>query len=475
MLINDKHKNNISSLLNFIIENGINRLFLAYVVLQYLAETARNFNLYPTSVKRITTGGELLIITPAIANLFHVLEDAELVNVYGPTETSVWVTEMHLKGDALNWPAVPPIGRTVANASIYLVDENQEMVQDGEMGEVLIAGECLAIQYLNNPVQTAERFIVWRHPQLGEMRVYRTGDRASLNADGTYQFQGRGDNQVKINGGYRVELSEIEIVIGKMAGVSQVKVVVREDVPGSKKIAAYVVLAPKAAPISESDIRREVALRLPQFMVPDLFVILAEFPFTVSGKIDVLALPAPDKIAGTRSDGVVMPTTDTERYLQELWEGLFAVKNIGTTDDFFNDLGGSSLVAIRMMSRIERDKGKLLPLVSVFDYRTIAQLARLLDEAETADALSTVVAIKVTGTRVPVYLVPGDNLNVLNFIGMARHVHEDQPLFGLQPRGLYGKQEPLDTIEAIAAYYIEAMLKHNPTGPYAFAGHSFGG
>ncbi len=475
VLINDRQKNNISSLLQFIIENQINRLFLAYVVLQYLAETAKSFNLYPTSVRKIITGGELLIITPAIANLFHVLEEASLVNVYGPTETSVWVTEMHLKGGALNWPSVPPIGRLVAGASIYLVDADLKMVNDGETGEVLIAGECLALYYLNNEAQTAERFIQWQHPLLGALRVYRTGDRASLNADGTYQFQGRGDNQVKINGGYRVELSEVEIVIGKVAGVSQVKVIVREDRPGVKKIVAYVVLAPTAGQINETDLRREVSLQLPQFMVPDIFLVLPEFPFTVSGKIDVLALPKPESYAGTRSGEFKSASGETQIYLKGLWEQLFAIKDIGIDDDFFNDLGGSSLIAIQMMSRIERDRGKQLPLVSVFDYRTIAKLAQLLDNAEATSALSTVVAIKSTGSRIPIYLVPGDNLNVLNFSGLAKHVHEDQPLYGLQPKGLDGRHEPLDTIEAIAAYYNKAILLHNGNGPYAVAGHSFGG
>ena len=472
-LIDDKHRNNISNLLHFIIENNINRLFIAYVVLQYLAETAQNFNLYPTSVKRIITGGELLIITPAIANLFHVLDEATLMNVYGPTETSVWVTEMELKGDALNWPSVPPIGRQVAGALLYLVDENLELVPDGEPGEVLITGDCLALRYLNNPAQTAERFIQWRHPSLGEIRAYRTGDRASLNNDGTYQFRGRRDNQVKINGGYRVELSEIEVVIGKLSGVSQVKVIVREDQPGQKKIVAYLIVS--GAGMAEKDVKKEVSLQLPTFMVPDHFVILEKFPFTVSGKIDVLSLPVPESWPKGRPSEFREPTTEIEAYLRNLWEELFQTQNISITDDFFNDLGGSSLVAIQMMSYIERDKGKQLPLVSVFDYRTIEELARLLNDPEMFSGASPLVAIRSTGDWPPVYLIPGDNLNVINFGGMARHMNERQPVFGLLPKGIDGKQEPLDTIEAIAAYYNQAMMKHDPEGPYAIAGYSFGG
>ena len=350
--------------------------------------------------------------------------------------------------------------------------ENDQLTQKGATGEVYIHGDCLALYYLNKPEQTAERFVMWHHPQLGNIRVYKTGDLACYNDDGTLQFQGRADDQVKIRGGYRVELSEIEVVIGNITGVSQVKVIVREDVPGQRRLVAYVILHDEAVTVTH--IKYEVMSRLPAYMVPDSFVVMERFPYTVSGKVDKYALPLPEKTLSENASGYVMPENDTEAYLKSLWEDLLQVKNISTTDDFF-DIGGTSLVAIEMVSRIEKDKGIELPIISVYEYGTVEKLAKLLLDGNSNVSSSPLVAIRATGNRPPVYLIPGDNLNVLVFSGVARSMSEEQPVFGFQPRGTDGKSDPLTTIGAIAGYYIDAILQHNPQGPYAILGYSFGG
>lgn len=471
-IANDSYRYNSGYLLRYINEKKITRLFLPYTVVQFLSEIAQQYNLYPSSIKEIITGGELLRITPQIANFFNTLSDCTLMNVYGPTETSVWVTELKLKGNALNWPPIPPIGNLAAGARIFLVDQNLQPVKHGEIGEILIYGDCVALYYLNKPEQTAERFIQWQHPELGEIRVYRTGDLASLNEDDSFQFHGRRDEQVKIRGGYRVELGEIEVVICNINGLSQAKVIVREDVPGQRKIVAYVILSDES--IKEADIKKHVAEQLPGYMVPDLVVIMKEFPLTVSGKIDKLLLPAPQKSSSVNKNIFKSPANPLEDYLKLLWEEILQIKNISTNANFF-DLGGNSLIAIQMMIRIEKEKEIQLPLVSVFDHYSIEKLAMFINNYETPEEASSLIAIKPSGSRPPVYLIHGDSLNVLNFSGLARHIHPDQPVYGLQPKAIDGKSEIFDTIEAISQHYIEAIIQQNPTGPYAIAGHSFGG
>lgn len=471
-LINESTRTNIGKLLHFIADNEINRMFLAYVVVQYLAETAQQYNLYPPSLKEIITGGELLRITPQIANFFQVLDQCVLMNVYGPTEASVWVTELRLKGNAQSWPAIPSLGRPIANAGIFIVDSDLKLLPDGEAGELLIHGDCLALYYLNKPEETAQRFIQWLHPSLGAIRVYRTGDLAAYNSDGSIQFHGRADEQVKIKGGYRVELSEIEVVIGNIPGISQTKVIVREDTPGLRRIVAYVILSNNR--ITEATIKAKVDAQLPAYMAPDSYVILQEFPRTVSGKIDKFSLPVPEKVLAVNAADYKAPVSELEQYIKTLWEDILQVKNISINADFF-DLGGSSLIAIEMVTRIEKEKNIQLPVVSVYDYGTVEKLAKLIHENKIIYDSSPVVAIKPSGNRPPVYLVPGDNLTALIFNGIGRNIHPDQPVYGLQPKGIDGRSEPLTTIEDIARYYIDAMVQQHPSGPYAIAGYSFGG
>jgi amino acid adenylation domain-containing protein len=471
-LINDHYRLNTGNLLQFVHTNAINRLFLPYAIVHLMSETAQIYDLFPPSLREIITGGELLRITPQISNFFNELPDCILMNVYGPTETSIWVTELKLKGNALEWPAIPSIGTPAVGASLFIVDENLGLLPTGQVGEIFIHGECLALYYLNKPEQTAERFIQWHHPVLGNIRVYRTGDLALFNTDGSLQFQGRKDEQVKIRGGNRVEPGEIEVVISQIPGIKQALVMVREDIPGNKTLAAYIVLSDTA--LKSEDIRHRVAELLPSYMIPSSFVFLDAFPYTVSGKIDKKLLPSPEKQIKERTNTFKEVSNENEAYLKNLWEELLQLENISANDHFF-ELGGNSLMVIQMIVRIEKEKGIQLPLDSLFDSPTIEKLAPLLLSNTKIPSFSPLVAIKASGNRPPVYLVHGDSLTVLNFSGIAMNIHTEQPVYGLQPKGLDGISQPLETIESIARYYNKAILKQNPEGPYAIAGYSFGG
>lgn len=316
-LIDDSYRLDAGRLLDFIEQKRISRVFLPYVVLQYLAETADTEKRYPEGLTEVTTGGELLKITPQIARFFAALPSCTLMNVYGPTEASVWVTENKLKGDALNWPAIPTIGKPIAGIDVFMLDENGLLLADGLVGELCISGVCLASGYLNQPELTAEKFSRYAHPQSGLIDIYRTGDLARYLPDGSIEFQGRKDDQVKIRGN-RVELGEIEVVLAQQPGVQQAVVVAREDVAGSKTLIAYVIATPATA---MSTLRTAIEQQLPDFMIPAYFVQMDELPKTGSGKVDRKALPAPER---KRPDAVPYrkPRTTLEKVITGLWASL---------------------------------------------------------------------------------------------------------------------------------------------------------
>lgn len=224
--------------------------------------------------------------------------------------------------------------------------------------------------------------------------------------------------------------------------------------------------------------RRQVAQSLPDYMVPTDFVVLPRFPITPNGKIDRKALPAPtdDQVSQTQPAGSQssQPVTPEEVMLATLWGEVLGVAQIGIDDNFF-ELGGHSMIAVQVMTRLEKQTGRRLPLATLFEYPTIRELATLMQEDTKPVSWESLVPIKPTGSRQPLYIVHGAGLNVLLFNAVAQNLHADQPVYGLQARGLNGVDEPFRSIEEMAAHYVDTIVKHNPTGPYSLSGFSFGG
>ncbi|HYG80159.1 MAG TPA: amino acid adenylation domain-containing protein, partial [Pyrinomonadaceae bacterium] len=239
VLITEQVRRDPSALLRLIGEERVERLFVPFVALQQLAEVAGAENVYPASLREVVTAGEQLQVTPPVITLFRQLGACALHNHYGPTETHV-VSSFVLTGAPSRWPALPPIGRPVANAKLYVLDANMQPVPQGVAGELYIGGAPLARGYLNRPELTAEKFLPDPHADAPGQRLYKTGDRARFLADGQIEFLGRLDHQVKIRG-FRVEPAEIEVALGQHASVREAAVVVNEDVPGDRRLVAYVV------------------------------------------------------------------------------------------------------------------------------------------------------------------------------------------------------------------------------------------
>ena len=389
-----------------------------------------------------------------------------LWNVYGPTETTIWSCAHHVR----SFDGPVPIGRPLANTQVYLLDGHLQPVPIGVPGELCIGGIGLARGYLMRPELTAERFVRNPFSESPSNRLYKTGDLARYGTDGTIEFLGRMDNQVKLRG-YRIELGEIEAVLAQHPGVRRAVADIREDIPGDKRLVAYVV--PSDASLTSHQLRQHLKAQLPSYMLPSVFVQLDVIPLTPNGKIARSALPIPTfPAAADSSDRFVAPRDEFELRLTELWQELLGTKRISVTDDFFR-LGGHSLLAVRLMSKIERAFGRSLPLASVFRASTIEQLAALIGQEQTQPGLGCLVALHEKGTKPPLFCIAGHDPFV--FRSLPDHLGENQPLYGLQYPGMDGRRRPFQRIEDIAAEFTHEIRSVQPTGPYYVLGHCAGG
>ena len=367
VLIDEGMRLNPVELLKNLSENKIGRIFLPYVALNQLAETASKMNLVPTFLTEVTTAGEQLKITPAIRDFFSKLDNAYLYNHYGPSETHV-VSSLTLSGDSALWPNLPSIGTAIDNSTLYILDDKLKPVSAGTEGELYLAGVCLAEGYLNSPELTSERFI--QHPSLG--RLYKTGDISVLEPSGNTQFLGRKDGQIKIRG-YRIEVGEIEVSLQKVSGINQSAVKVFE-VEQDKWLVAYFV-----GDVSANVVRESLRGSLPDYMIPSHLIKLESLPLTPSGKVDYNVLPLPSQERPDLMVDFVEPEGETEELLAKIWKKHLALNQIGSLDNFF-DLGGNSLLAIRIMIEMNLETKQDVSVVEFFEAPTIKQLAQVFSD-----------------------------------------------------------------------------------------------
>ncbi|MBE9229579.1 amino acid adenylation domain-containing protein, partial [Phormidium sp. LEGE 05292] len=382
-LITEELRRDPLALLGFLQEKAVERLFVPFVALQQLAEVAVGSELVNSHLREIITAGEQLQITPAISGWFNKLTDCTLHNHYGPSESHV-VTTFTLTNSVENWPLLPPIGRPIANTQIYILDRFLQPVPVGIPGELHIGGVCLARGYLNRSELTQEKFIPNPFDEAEGKRLYKTGDLVRYLPDGNIEYLGRIDNQVKIRG-FRIELGEIETVLNQHGDVQVCSVIVREDRPGQKQLVAYIVPQKEVIPTS-SELRQFLKAKLPDYMVPSAFVILEALPLTPSGKVNRRALPAPDLLSEI-ADKFVAPRNSIEEKLALIWSQVLRLEKVGIHNNFF-ELGGHSLIATQVISRLPEAFGISLPLRSLFESPTIAQLSEvILRELKTGSSL----------------------------------------------------------------------------------------
>ena len=393
-----------------------------------------------------------------------------LLHVYGPTETTTfaaWHEVREIASDA----ATVPIGRPIANTEVYVLDDRREPVPMGVPGEIYIGGPGLARGYLERAELTAERFVPHPFDPAAGARLYRTGDRARIRADGALEFLGRRDRQVKIRG-HRIEIDEVEAALQRLPQVAEAVVLVHGATSDTRQLTAYIVAAPGAQP-TPADLWARLRETLPDYMSPAAIVMLLTMPLTPNGKVDRRALPAPDDLAQQRTGWHVPPQDPLDHMVAAIWEELLGVRNVGITDNFF-DLGGHSLLAAQMIDAIERASGCRLPLTALFSGPTIEHLTRAIRGSAREDR-APLVALNAGGTRPPFFFLHGDFTGGGFFSHkLARALGDDQPFYAVHPHGLIDPAVP-DSIEAMAAERLPAVRAARPRGPYVLGGHCAGG
>lgn len=388
-----------------------------------------------------------------------------VVSLGGATEGTVWSNYYEITQPTKEWRSIP-YGRPIANNTFYILNEQLQPVPCGVVGELFIGGIGVAKGYANDPVKTAASFLPDPFTSQWGGRMYRTGDLGRMMPNGIMEFIGRKDNQVKIRG-YRVELGEIESAIRQGQTVDHVVVLPSED---RQQLTAYVV---PARYYDRDTIIARLKKRLPDYMIPGKWVELEAMPLTDNGKINVKALQT-TTVKEQIKDDYVAPVTDMENTLAEVWQQMLGLNRVSVNDNFF-ELGGQSLLAVELITEMEKKLERGLPINILYKCPTISQLVEFLRTEVVEKKWKSLTAIKPQGSKTPLYLIHGDGLYLSSFQNLADHVDPDQPVFSLLPVGINGSEEQYETIVDIAQHYVSEIVEHNSSDTYALGGYSFGG
>ena len=414
----------------------------------------------------LVVGGEALT-GQAVAAWRKRHPDVRVVNQYGPTESTVTSSDFHLMPGEQTPTGSVPIGRPLPGVRFYVLDRWLRPVPVGVAGELYIAGTQLARGYLNRPGLTASRFVANPFGSPGS-RMYRTGDLVRWRADGEMLFMGRVDHQVKVRG-YRVELGEIEGVLHGYPDVAQAVAVVHEVVAGDQRLVGYVVPEPGKT-VDPAAVRQRLTQTLPGYMVPAVVLVLDSLPLTPNGKLNRAALPVPEF---TGSDRTREPRSSREQLLCGLFAEVLGITQIGVDDDFF-DLGGHSLLVIKLVRRIDQAFGAKINIRDLFDTPTPAGLAGKLNAVGTADPFAPMLPLRA-GHGKPLFCIhPAAGVG-WGYSGLLPYLDRGRPLYALQSAGLSTADCTPRSVDELVSDYVQRIRAQQPNGPYALLGWSVGG
>lgn len=450
-----------AALLQYLNDESIERIFLPFVALRQLAEVADWYDSFPRSLKEVITAGEQLRISPSISRLFGKMGECLLYNQYGPTESHV-VTAFRLPGPPAVWPSLPPIGRPISNASIYLLDDNYNPVPAGVPGEIYIGGECLARGYINRPELTDERFIANPLSTGYGARLYKTGDVGRYLTDGNIEYLGRADNQIKVRG-FRIEPGEIEAELELHPAIRAAVVAAGKDRIGDNRLVAYVVLN-EGLTVVKGELKNFLSKKLPGYMIPSVFTVLNQLSLTPSGKVDRKSLPHPDEEATDSGEKYLPPRNELEKLIVKTWEKFLGVRPVGVSDNFFM-LGGHSLLAVQVIAEIRNSTGRNLSVIDLFRTQTVEQLAKAISGEYIPEAASSILPVRSQGMSVPLFW--------LNDTSLVNSLGPDQPLYVLKRPYQNILMSRYITIEQMASSFIKDLVAFRPKGPYILGGYCF--
>ncbi|HEY6396731.1 MAG TPA: non-ribosomal peptide synthetase, partial [Solirubrobacteraceae bacterium] len=368
VLVDEQTRRDPQALLRELSELEIERVFVPFVALQGLCEAAQRTDASLPALREVITAGEQLKATVPVRRFFARHPDCMLVNQYGPSETHV-VTSLELTGPPDGWSALPPIGRPIAGARMYVLDRHRQPVPVGVPGELYAGGASVARGYLDRPGLTAERFVEDPFAGVADARMYRTGDLARHLPDGDIAFLGRVDDQIKFRG-FRIELGEVEAILANHPHVAEAVATLRTE-GDIARLVGYVVPR-QGESVEQGELIAHARRIAPDYLVPQQVVVVDEIALTPSGKVDRRALPSPN--GHVRTGERVAPRNELERSLVPIWKRLLGVDQVGIDEDFF-ELGGHSLLAVQLAHAIEDELGRTCTLPMVFREPTIRALA----------------------------------------------------------------------------------------------------
>jgi pyochelin synthetase len=397
----------------------------------------------------------------------RLLPRARIISLGGATEASIWSILYPIEQLDSQWKSVP-YGKPMLNQTFHVLNSVQAPCPAWVPGQLYIGGIGLAKGYWRDARKTNGSFI---HHEGDGQRLYRTGDWGRYLPDGNIEFLGREDLQVKVQG-YRIELGEIEAKLTEYPDVDTCVVTVREDVPGEKRLVGYIIPKSGVSP-QLPQLREFLREKLPEYMVPSAIVCIDEFPLTPNGKVDRKALPAVT-VATEAPSEKAMARDLLEVQLTRLWERILNVHPVGLRDNFF-DLGGNSLMAVRLFSELRKMTGRAMALSTLFQAPTVEKLAEILRADLPSNRWSSLVIVRPEGSRPPFFCVHAAGGNILIYRDLAERLGDDQPFYGLQSQGLDGEQPFLTRIEDMATHYVGEIRKVQPSGPYFLGGFCMGG
>ena len=419
----------------------------------------------------------LKLLAPSIncVNLYGATETQRAVGYYivPNTECGTGVPPLNHAQDLRSTTReVLPLGKGIKDVQLLVLNHSRQLCGIGEAGEIYFRSAYLAKGYLGDQALTNERFISNPFTNTDGDRLYRTGDLGRYLPDGNVEHLGRADRQLKIRG-FRIEPGEIEAALTQHPVVRETAVIAWQNKSGETQLAAYVVPLQFHIPITAMSLREYLGEKLPVYMIPAAFVMMDALPLTPNRKLDRSALPSPDQAQVQLTGAYAAPSSEIEKALADIWKEVLAVERVGVDDNFF-EMGGHSLMAVRLFAIMEKKFGRRLPLATLFQAPTVAQLATILQK-DSAPSWSSLVPIQPLGKSAPFFCVHAVGGNVLEYYDLAHHLGSDQPFYGLQSRGLDGTQPPHTQITEMAADYIKEIRRFQPAGPYFIGGRSLGG
>ncbi len=436
----------------------------------------------------LLSGGEALSIELARMLLGRC---KTLWNMYGPTEATIWATMKQIK----DVDTEISIGRPIKNNQVYILGNNNEVMAPGQVGEICIGGAGLAKSYLNRPELNAEKFIV-NHDLQGEI-LYKTGDLGKMSNNGEIYCLGRNDEQLKVRG-YRIETGEIEYTLRNLPELADAVLIAHKVTADDVRMIAFVqpnnssaILGEHLASIDsisafaidksqEQTWKTVISSYLPDYMLPSVFIGINQIPLNLNNKTDRNLLSDLTKRISNlevkedlNKDETEMVLSNTVKRVKRIWENVLGVKKAGITDNFFES-GGHSLLAIQFVIKCGDEFKAKIKIAALFEYPNIRDFANYIDSGIQSNKWKSLVSLKPSGTKPPVYLIHGAGLGAMVFTHIAGELDPDQPAFGIQALGEGSNDIPLNCIKETAAFYISEIIEHNPNGPYQLAGLSSG-